>query len=150
MKRRRFIVFEFWRACKSPCDVNDTWRPNDETYKILKRFCFDLFGHVEFFILEMFRKPKRNVRQRKVSSDEGSDDLVENEEDVGLEELHSSINKFKEKKKSTKKDRRVGSGSSKSDKPKDDDGKKLLSFEQDLNEGGKFTTYPDYYVKMKN
>ena len=46
----------------------------------------------------MFRKPKRNVRQRKVSSDEGSEkDEVKENEDTGLEELHTSINKFKEK-----------------------------------------------------
>ena len=87
----------------------------------------------------MFRKPKRNVRQRRVSSDEEAEvkEEVKENEDTGLEELHSSINKFKEKKKSSKKDRRTGgSASAKPEKSKDDEGKKLLSFEQDLNEGG--------------
>lgn len=96
----------------------------------------------------MFRKPKRNVRQRKVSSDEGSEkDEVKENEDNGLEELHSSINKFKEKKKSTKKDRRGGGASSA--KPKDDEGKAKLSFEQDLNEGGQFTAFGDTYLVAK-
>ena len=89
----------------------------------------------------MFRKPKRNVRQRKVSSDGDSDDHSSQDKGDSLQELQSNINKFKERQKSSKKSAgRSGSSSGSKSKQalgKDDqDGKKLLSFQQDLNEGG--------------
>lgn len=94
--------------------------------------------------MSLFRKPKRNVRQRQV--DEEDDDVdsndvskpvqVDEDEDPSLEELQSSIAKFKEKK--SKKDKKKNS--SKADSGGVDKDKKvptqLLSFDEDLTTAG--------------
>ena len=90
--------------------------------------------------MSMFKKPKRNVRQRQIDDDELSDVEMKTEDDPSLEELKSSIAKFKEKKASK-------SNSTKPKKPskniidENGDDKKapaqLLSFDEDLLTGGK-------------
>ena len=96
----------------------------------------------------MFRKPKRNVRQRQVDDDDDDGDsndvakvmLADEDDDPSLEELQSSIAKFKElKEKKSKKDKKKAS--SKVDSGGVDKDKKaptqLLSFDEDLTAAGK-------------
>ena len=62
---------------------------------------------------------------------------VQNDDDEGVDELQTRLVKFKEKKSSQKKSSKKGSSlKSESGKSKDDEGKKLLSFGEDLTEGG--------------
>ena len=92
----------------------------------------------------MFRKPKRNVRQRQVDDDDSDDVETKTEEDPkSLEELQSNIAKFKEKKSNSNKNISNKAATKKSNKNNVDengDDKKvpvqLLSFDEDLLTGG--------------
>ena len=94
----------------------------------------------------MFRKPKRNVRQRQVDDDDDDGDsndvakvmLADEDDDPSLEELQSSIAKFKElKEKKSKKDKKKASSNSGGvDKDKKAP-TQLLSFDEDLTAAGK-------------
>ena len=69
--------------------------------------------------MSLFRKPKKNVRNRGPVEPEEEDD-----QDNSIEEIHSNISKLKQKKKDKKKNK---------DKPKDEK-KSLLSFDDDMEE----------------
>jgi len=69
--------------------------------------------------MSLFRKPKKNVRNRGPVGAEEDD-----EQDNSIEEIHSNISKLKQKKKDKKKNK---------DKPKDEK-KSLLSFDDDMEE----------------
>jgi len=91
--------------------------------------------------MSLFRKPKRNVRQRQADDDD--DDCVDAqvEEDPGLRELQSSIAKFKEKKASKSEKKKNVKNAIDVDDDKEDKkaAAQLLSFDEDLLTGGIFT-----------
>merc|ERR1711973_5404 len=74
---------------------------------------------IHHITMSLFRKPKKNLRNR---IDVEKEDEEESNE---LDEIHSSINKLKEKKKDKKK--------KKDEKPKEDKRSTLLSFDDDLD-----------------
>ena len=97
--------------------------------------------------MSMFRKPKRNVRQRQVDDDDDDGDSndvakvmpADEDDDPSLEELQSSIAKFKElKEKKSKKDKKKASSKDSGGVDKDKKAPtQLLSFDEDLTAAGK-------------
>ena len=95
--------------------------------------------------MSLFRKPKRNVRQRQADDDDADDVDAQVEEDPGLRELQTSIAKFKEKKASkNEKKKNVKNTFDDDDKEDKKAAAQLLSFDEDLLTGGLFRTIGPY------
>ena len=76
--------------------------------------------------MSLFRKPKKNIRNRIEIEDEES----QNDNDDGIDQIHLNINKLKEKKKEKKKNR--------DEKPKEKKASTMLSFDDDMEEEVEF------------
>lgn len=100
--------------------------------------------------MSLFRKPKRNVRQRQIDSDEDDDvkDVkpAKDDDEPGLAQLQTNIAKFKEKKAKFKNKFPVKStsGESKEDKKAT---AQLLSFDEDLFTGGNWNHTQSIYFQ---
>ena len=99
--------------------------------------------------MSLFRKPKRNVQQRQIDLNDDDDDVkttTHDDEDPSLEELQSSIAKFKEKKSGKSKNKKQ----SKVDETEAEKEKKipsqLLSFDEDLLTGGQYRIYSSFAI----
>ena len=78
--------------------------------------------------MSLFRKPKRAIRQRQVDSDD--ENIQNEEEDNTLDEIQSTIEKFKDKsKKSSKNKHKNQTSGSNIDKGDDKKSSTLLSFD---------------------
>ena len=78
--------------------------------------------------MSLFRKPKRAIRQRQVDSDD--ENIQNEEEDNTLDEIQSTIEKFKDKsKKSSKNKHKNQTSGSNIDKGDDKKPSTLLSFD---------------------
>ena len=96
--------------------------------------------------MSLFRKPKRNVRQRQVDDDDDEVTNTQDDEDPSLEEVKSTIAKFKEKKSSKDKKKSIKSEVVEIEKDKKVPSQ-LLSFDEDLTAAGEHFTLPYTHIK---
>ena len=88
--------------------------------------------------MSLFKKPKRNVRQRQNYSDEDEDIKDERnslDDEDNLNELHSSIERFKQGKKKSQKKKDNNTASSKEDGDKKSSKLSFDDFEADADDG---------------
>ena len=88
--------------------------------------------------MSLFKKPKRNVRQRQNYSDEEEDIKDERnslDDEDNLNELHSSIERFKQGKKKSQKKKDNNTASSKEDGDKKSSKLSFDDFEADADDG---------------